>query len=124
MAGLSQTGWLVVVTVVPAMLISGISLYPVRRFANRLGLVDQPGGHSTHTRVTPLGGGIGIYLGVLGTLVLGGMVVATLPATDGQLLGLQFPPTLQSLRPGILAASGSAAGLILGGSILALLGFL
>lgn len=35
----------------------------------------NPGGHSTHTQVTPLGGGIGIYLGMMIPMVAGTLLV-------------------------------------------------
>ncbi|QDV42920.1 WecA-like glycosyltransferase [Stieleria neptunia] len=57
------------------MAISLVSLYPVRRNAVRLGLVAEPVGHSTHTRATPLGGGIGIWLGIMIPMILGTAVV-------------------------------------------------
>ena len=36
-------GWLIGFAVLPPLLISLVSLYPVRRVAGRLGLVDRPG---------------------------------------------------------------------------------
>ncbi|TWT82234.1 WecA-like glycosyltransferase [Planctomycetes bacterium CA13] len=60
---------MVAVTVLPPLLVTLVSLYPVRRFADALGLVARPGGHSTHTNVTPLGGGIGIWLGIMFTFL-------------------------------------------------------
>ncbi|WP_407699801.1 MraY family glycosyltransferase [Stieleria sedimenti] len=57
------------------MAISLVSLYPVRRNAVRLGLVAEPVGHSTHTRTTPLGGGIGIWLGIMIPMTLGTALV-------------------------------------------------
>nr|WP_286177494.1 MraY family glycosyltransferase [Rhodopirellula sp. JC639] len=68
-------GWLIALAVIPPMLISLVSLYPVRRNAVRLGLVAQPVGHSTHTHATPLGGGIGIWLGIIVPMTLGTILV-------------------------------------------------
>jgi len=65
---MSATVLLVLAAAVFAMLVSGVSLFPVRYFARGLGLLDRPGGHSSHTVATPLGGGIGIYLGILATI--------------------------------------------------------
>ena len=52
----------------------------VRRVAPAFGLVDKPGGRKAHTKVTPLGGGVAIWLTVI--LVLGGgaLVVYLEPA--------------------------------------------
>ena len=68
-------GWLIALAVVPPTAISLVSLYPVRRNAVRLGLVAEPVGHSTHTRTTPLGGGIGIWLGIMIPMTLGTALV-------------------------------------------------
>ncbi len=67
---MSATVVLVLAAAGIAGVISGLVLFPVRRFAQGLGLLDRPGGHSSHTVPTPLGGGIGIYLGVAGTVGL------------------------------------------------------
>ena len=61
--------------VVPPLLISAASLYPVRKYALKLGLVANPGGHSTHKGQTPLGGGIGIWIGIMVPMVLGTLLV-------------------------------------------------
>lgn len=66
---MSATVLLVLVAALVAGLISAVSLFPVRRFAQQLGLLDRPGGHSSHTVPTPLGGGIGIYLGITSTIL-------------------------------------------------------
>lgn len=65
-----DTVLLILAVAVSAGVISGLALFPVRRFAEELGLLDRPGGHSSHHVPTPLGGGIGIYLGVVGTVGL------------------------------------------------------
>jgi UDP-GlcNAc:undecaprenyl-phosphate GlcNAc-1-phosphate transferase len=76
LTGISQwIVWLLGVTILPPLLVCGLSLYPIRRFASRLGLLDRPGGHSTHTNVTPLGGGIGIWIGIMITFVIGTLAV-------------------------------------------------
>jgi len=67
--------WLGVVTLLPAAVVSALSLYPVRAFARRLGLLDHPTGHSTHANSTPLGGGIGIWLGIIGTFAVGTVAI-------------------------------------------------
>jgi len=62
---------LVMISAVWAMLVSGLILIPIRRFADRLGLLDRPGGHSSHDTPTPLGGGLGIFAGILATALIG-----------------------------------------------------
>lgn len=111
----------------PAALIAALVLYPVRRFAVRLGLLDQPGGHSTHVSATPLGGGIGIYVGVVGTFLLGAAALWLLD--DGKSVGgltnearWNVPHKLAELKDGIWLRSGPMLGLMFGGTVLALLG--
>ena len=91
--------WLVVVTVLPSLLICLLVLHPVRRFAAKLGLLDRPGGHSTHVDVTPLGGGIGIWLGIVLTFLSG--TIAVLIARDSewfqQFLPASFLPYLDGV---------------------------
>ena len=119
--------WLVAVTVGPAAMLCWMTLYPVRRSAVRLGLMDQPGGHSTHLHVTPLGGGIGIYVGVAGTLLLGWIVIGSVASDTTSIASrasawLGPPESLVQLSGGVLDRSATAFGLMCGGTILALLG--
>ena len=74
---ITLVGWLIGLAVLPPMVISLASLYPVRANAVRLRLVADPGGqgHSTHQRATPLGGGIGIWLGVIVPMIVGTALV-------------------------------------------------
>ncbi|MFK7736682.1 MAG: MraY family glycosyltransferase [Pirellulaceae bacterium] len=55
----------------PSFLISFVAVGVVRRGAERLGLLDKPGERKVHTTPVPLGGGLGIWAGVIGTLALG-----------------------------------------------------
>ena len=48
-----------------AFLVTFIAILLIRPVARKIGLVDTPGGRKTHTRETPLIGGLGIYLGLL-----------------------------------------------------------
>ena len=62
--------WLVSGTTLPAMLIASLALYPIRKHAIRLGLMDRPGGHKGHDNPTPSGGGIGVWLGIVATFAI------------------------------------------------------
>lgn len=42
-----------------------LSMFALMPIANKLGLIDEPGGRKHHGRPTPLIGGVAIYLGVL-----------------------------------------------------------
>ncbi|MEM9586434.1 MAG: MraY family glycosyltransferase [Planctomycetota bacterium] len=76
MQSTSWIGGLLLATSAPAFLITLMALYPIRRYARSLGLLDRPGGHKSHTDPTPLGGGLGIFLGIALTLGIGAAVVA------------------------------------------------
>ena len=54
-----------------ALLVTALSIPPIKRLAWRLDLVDDPktGEHKSHQRPTPYGGGLAIFLGALLALV-------------------------------------------------------
>ncbi|TWT68184.1 MraY family glycosyltransferase [Crateriforma conspicua] len=66
---------LLVGATLPAAIVAMLAIYPIRRHAIRLGLMDRPGGHKAHTQATPLGGGIGIALGVVVTFAIATLAV-------------------------------------------------
>ena len=102
--------WLILLAVLPPLIISLISLYPVRRWAQRLGLMANPGGHSTHTKVTPLGGGIGIYLGMMIPMVAGTLFVLFSDAMPW--LPELLPESLRRHLPGIHSRLGDLWGVL------------
>ena len=108
------------VTVIPSMLVCAASLYPVRRFADRLGLVDQPGGHSTHQSATPLGGGIGIWAGIVVTFAAGTLVV--MAARQSVPLQSYLPSSVVPLLDGVWSRAVDLWGLMAAGTVLVLLG--
>jgi Fuc2NAc and GlcNAc transferase len=55
-----------------ALAVAWIAVFPVRRYAHRLGLLDRPNERSSHVRTTPRGGGIGIIAGMLAGLTVAG----------------------------------------------------
>lgn len=112
--------WLVIATVVPPLLVSLVSLYPVRRFAYQLGLVAHPGGHSTHVNVTPLGGGIGIWLGILVTFAAATAAVYLARHHPG--LHSWIPAPLLPYLEGASSRMGQLWSLLAAGSVLVILG--
>lgn len=112
-------------TVLPPLAISLITLYPVRRFASRIGLLARPGGHSTHKNTVPLGGGIGIYVGVLLTFLLGTAAVVMLDAGwwDGsEFIQRSIPESMMASLPGVRSRLWPLWGLLAGGTVLFVLG--
>jgi Fuc2NAc and GlcNAc transferase len=57
---------------VVAVAVAWVVVFPVRRYAHRLGLLDRPNERSSHVRTTPRGGGIGIIAGALAGLTVAG----------------------------------------------------
>ena len=92
--------WVVAGTILPSMLISWLVVWWVRRRAPTWGLVDQPGSRKVHHTPTPMGGGLGIWSGVVLSFLLGyillrlvdlqGEVPAWVPSfVQPHLIGLQ-----------------------------------
>lgn len=108
------------VTIVPPMVVCAISLYPLRRFAGRLGLVARISGHSTHTQVTPLGGGIGIWLGIMLTFAAG--TIAVRIALVSTALQAKLPSAVLPLLEGVWSKAGPLWGLLAAGAVLVALG--
>ena len=97
-----------------------LMLYPIRRYAHRLGLLDRPGGHSTHTEVTPLGGGIGIWLGIMLTFLLG--TIAVLVARDSVWCQQYLPGSVVPYLDGVWSRVTQIWYLLGAGTILFALG--
>ena len=116
----SWIGWLLGVTVVPPMIVAAISLYLVRRYAVRLGLVDLPGGHSSHQTPTPLGGGIGVWLAVIVTFLAGTIAVAFV--RESTELQAKLPSQILPYLDGIWSRVGQIWTLLCAGSVLFVLG--
>jgi UDP-GlcNAc:undecaprenyl-phosphate/decaprenyl-phosphate GlcNAc-1-phosphate transferase len=106
----------------PAFLISFVATAAMRRLAPRWGLVDQPAARKMHTSPTPLGGGIGIWLGIVVPLALT-QVVALLLSHTSKLSGW-FPAEFKFLLDGIVHRSGQMWAIIAGGTILAVMGLI
>ncbi len=110
---------IVLVTCVPAFLISVVAVAGVRRAAERLGLWDRPGARKVHTSPVPLGGGIGIWCGLVGTFALG--TVAVLLTTYSS-LGSWLPDFFREHQRGLLNKVFDVWWLLLGGTVLVILG--
>src|SRR4051794_36332152 len=87
-----------------AFLLSAVLCGVVRRLAPRLGLVDKPGGRKAHARVTPLGGGVAIWLTTV--LVLATAAVAVWLG-DGWL-----PAGIAEHLRGLRLRAGELAGIV------------
>jgi UDP-GlcNAc:undecaprenyl-phosphate GlcNAc-1-phosphate transferase len=52
-------------SVAPGLIVAWAAIFLVRRWAPAWGLIDRPGHRKVHATPTPMGGGIGIWLGVV-----------------------------------------------------------
>ncbi len=121
-----MTGWtlLIVITValVPSFLISLVAVDWVRRAAERLGLLDKPGARKVHSVPIPLGGGLGIWMGVAGTFGLGTLAVWIIDR-NSQLATL-LPNSLTQYTSGVLGKASEIWGVLACGTILMFLGLM
>lgn len=61
--------------VLPSLLIALLATPVIRRYAARLGILDLPGERKVHAEPTPRGGGIAIWLGVVGVFAAVSLLV-------------------------------------------------
>ncbi|MCA9074978.1 MAG: undecaprenyl/decaprenyl-phosphate alpha-N-acetylglucosaminyl 1-phosphate transferase [Planctomycetaceae bacterium] len=117
--------WFLIACAVPAFLVSFGATALMKRIAPRVGLIDQPAGvkaHSTHTKVTPLGGGLGIYLGFL-LPVIAAQVAASLVATQPELLNW-LPDGFAAHLAGVATRSRTMWAIIVGGTVFVIMGLM
>jgi UDP-GlcNAc:undecaprenyl-phosphate GlcNAc-1-phosphate transferase len=116
--------WLIVGATLPSMVITWAAAHLVRRLGPRLGLVDHPGQRKVHTRPIPTGGGLAIWLGIVGPLVLGLLLLGFLPANPQSqaTAWLRLPQDVRQHLPGLVEQSGKLGALLAGGTVLMLLG--
>ena len=115
---------LILTTIVPSFVISLVMVALVRRWAERLGLMDRPGARKVHSHPIPLGGGIGIWLAVLLTFLSGGTVVWLLSqnALGDLRAALNIPEEVAVFFPGMVYRFGQMLGLLVAGTVLMVLG--
>lgn len=86
-----------------------------RQLAPRWDFVDRPGGHKGHRNPTPLGGGVAIWLTVVGILLIGLVAVRVLGPND-------LPAPLAQHVGGIYARSGELAWILTLASMIMFMG--
>ena len=108
--------------ILPSFVVALIATYAVRANAARWGLIDLPGERKVHVTPTPRGGGLAIWLGVVGTFAVGHLVLLLVQTNTG--LKSQLPDFIQPHLDGIAAQSPKLWVLLAAGTLLALLGLL
>jgi UDP-GlcNAc:undecaprenyl-phosphate GlcNAc-1-phosphate transferase len=114
----------VLACVLPPLVISALVTAAVRRLAPRWGLLDQPAARKVHRTPTPLGGGIGIWAGVVLTVALAQL--AAFWITRSEMVPAWISGWLpEALRPhvgGVLYRSGELWAILGCATVLAAMG--
>jgi UDP-GlcNAc:undecaprenyl-phosphate GlcNAc-1-phosphate transferase len=97
-----------------------LATFVVRANAQRFGLIDLPGERKVHTTPTPRGGGVGIWLGVVGVFATGQLALVLV--TKNAQLGAQVPEAFRLHLGGIAAQTPKLWIILGGGTALMLLG--
>ncbi|MGI8981177.1 MAG: MraY family glycosyltransferase [Pirellulaceae bacterium] len=119
----SQLFFFLAGSILPSLLIALIATRIVRDLAPKLGLVDQPNAkRKVHTSPTPLGGGIGIWLGVIGTFAVGELMLVL--AINVPAVAKLLPEFAREHLSGIVNQSGNLWILLAAGTVLMVLGLL
>ncbi|MFZ4081866.1 MAG: glycosyltransferase family 4 protein [Pirellula sp.] len=116
-------GTLIAGVVLVSFLISLWIVGWVKRNALRLGLIDMPNERKLHTVPIPRGGGVGIWLGVVSVFAIGTLAVAIANAWPS-LMADVLPSSVGQMLPGLWSKLGSIWLLLLGGSVVAVLGLM
>lgn len=106
----------------PAFVVSIVTTRVVRQLAPRWGLVDQPAARKVHKVPTPLGGGIGIWAGVV--LPLAAAHASVWWLTQTATLPAWLPAEIQPLLSGVLDRAGLMWSIILAGTLLSVMGLI
>ncbi len=114
---------MMLVTVLPAFVISLFAVGIVKQYASALGLLDKPNARKVHTIPIPLGGGLGIWLGVAGTFLIGTFGLFVLQSNES-LGNAWLPSGLKEHLPGLASKALQIWVLLGGGTVLAFLGLL
>src|SRR5690349_13256638 len=61
--------WFSLLCLLPPFCIAAVTTALMRKFAPRWGLIDQPAARKVHATPTPLGGGVGIVVGFVTTML-------------------------------------------------------
>lgn len=112
---------MVIATIVPAFLASVVAVGWIAKHAQRLGLLDRPNARKVHTTPIPLGGGLGIWVGVVCVFAVGSLATWTLAGLPEESRSW-LPESFAVYLPGLMSRLGSIWFLIGCGTILMFLG--
>ena len=115
---MNSTLFFIVACTLPSLVVCWAAAFAVRKFGPRLELVDRPGHRKIHSTPMPTCGGLAIWLGIVLPLAVGQIALWGLPETVAK----HLPDFVTSHLPGLLHQSGKLWELLLGGTVLMLLG--
>jgi UDP-GlcNAc:undecaprenyl-phosphate GlcNAc-1-phosphate transferase len=112
----------VIACLIPSFLISFLATAAMRKLAPRWGLIDQPAQRKVHITPTPLGGGVGIWLGVIIPIVCAQLIALVLVKSGSN--PSWIPAELIVHLDGVLYRSEQLWMVLAGGTVLAVMGLL
>ena len=112
----------VLACVVPAFVVSVLATGAMRVLSPKIGLIDQPAARKVHKAPTSLGGGIGIWMGVVLPLAMVQLIAWLLHV--GTLPSEWIPPELVRHLDGVIYRSGQMWAVLAGGTVLSIMGLI
>lgn len=116
--------WLIAGAIAPSFLVSWAATWVMRGIARRWGLLDKPNARKVHTVPTPLGGGVGIFLGVVIPFLLGTIALRLVLTMDSNQRARLVPSFVLPHVDGLADRMGGLWILLTCGFILMVLGLL
>ncbi len=110
--------WFVPAAILPSLIVALMVAYVVRRWAPSWGLLDKPAERKVHTTSTPLGGGLAIWIAVIGPLALGQLVLWLVHSGR---LNSDIIPQFAQLHIGGLVEQSAALWTVLGAATVLML---
>ena len=114
----------VLACILPALALSLLGTALMRRVAPRVGLIDQPAARKVHVSPTPLGGGIGIWLGVVIPLAAATLAAILLRTATTPSTWLPIPSDFYPHIGGVLHRSAQLWGIVGLGTVLSVVGLI
>ncbi len=109
-------------SILPSLIVALVATYVIRANAAAWGLMDLPGERKVHTTPTPRGGGLAIWLGVVGTFAIAQLLLVL--ATKVAAIEALMPEFARPHLPGIWSQSAKLWIILAASTALTLLGLL
>lgn len=119
---IDDLAWFIAGSALPSFLVALAATWLMRWVAPRVGLMDKPNARKVHSTPMPMGGGLGIWLGMLVPFALGTAALFYVRGLDAAEQARLLPAMALPHLDGIADRIGSLWVLLFCGTILALLG--